>query len=89
MEKQAQRRSCWGRAKRRAETEESNDSSDFSVCFQPFLLNLREKKSGAGRRKEEEWSSVEVNQECASILRELRARSRFIAKIEKLIWPKG
>lgn len=32
---------------------------------------------------------MKVNQECASILRELRVRSRFIAKIEKLIWPEG
>jgi len=45
LEKEAQRRSCWGRAKRGAETEGSqNGSSSFSVCFQPFLFNLREKK---------------------------------------------
>lgn len=39
--REAQRRSSWGRAKRRAETEEF---TDFSMCFQPLQLYLREKK---------------------------------------------
>lgn len=43
--REAQRRSCWGRAKRRAETQEFNDSTDFFMCFQPLQLYLREKKS--------------------------------------------
>lgn len=60
-----------------------------SLCASSPYGITSERKSGAGRRKEEEWGSVQVNQERASILGELRVRSRFIAKIEKLIWPKG
>lgn len=61
----------------------------ISPCVSSPYSSASERKSGAGRRKEEEWGSVQVNQECTSILQQLRVRSRFIAKIEKLIWPEG
>lgn len=54
------------------------------MCFQPFLPS--ERKSNAGRRKEKERGSAQVGQECTSIPSELRVKTRFIAKMEMLIW---
>lgn len=60
----------------------------ISLCASSPYSFSSERKSGAGRRKEEVNLPGKSGM-CLDILQELRVRSRFIAKAEKLIWPKG
>lgn len=71
LEKQAQRMSCWGRAKRGAETEESQTAPAIPPCASSPSCLTSERKSNAGRRKEKERGSAQVGQECTSIPSEL------------------
>lgn len=63
LEKQAQRMSCWGRAKREAETEESQTAPAISPCASSLSCLTSERKSDAGRRKEKEQGSAQVGWE--------------------------
>ena len=64
LEKQAQRTKCWGRAKRGAETKESQTAPAISPCASSPSCLTSERKSDAGRRKEKEQGSAQVGREC-------------------------
>ena len=64
LEKQAQRTRCWGRAKRGAETKESQTAPAISPCASSPSCLTSERKSDAGRRKEKEQGSAQVGLEC-------------------------
>lgn len=62
-EKQAQRMSRWGRAKRGAETEEIQTAPAISPCASSPSCLTSEGKSDTGRKKKKEQGSAQVGWE--------------------------